>query len=93
MNALKKLIPTLSEENRYKAQLQMLKLQKESNDLLLAIKENTSDIGEFNRPDSVKAITWYNYQTVKRKSMISITCQTVVYVPLENNYILNSVLV
>lgn len=62
MDALKKLIPSLSEENRYKAQLQMLKLQKESNDLLLAIKENTSSIGEFNRPDSVKAITWYDYQ-------------------------------
>lgn len=63
MDALKKLMPSLSEENRLKAQLQMLKLQKESNDLLLAIKENTSDIGEFNRPDSVKAITWYDYQT------------------------------
>lgn len=63
MNELRDLIPSLEGEDKYKAQLQLLTLQKEANELLLAIKENTSKIGEFNRPQSVKAITWYDYKT------------------------------
>ena len=63
MNELRDLIPSLEGEDKYKAQLQLLTLQKEANELLLAIKENTSKLGEFNRPQSVKAITWYDYKT------------------------------
>ncbi len=63
MNELRDLIPSLEGEDKSKAQLQLLTLQKEANELLLAIKENTSKIGEFNRPRSVKAITWYDYKT------------------------------
>lgn len=63
MNELRDLIPSLEGEDKSKAQLQLLTLQKEANELLLAIKENTSKLGEFNRPQSVKAITWYDYKT------------------------------
>ncbi|HUM44707.1 MAG TPA: hypothetical protein PKI14_17315, partial [Fervidobacterium sp.] len=63
MNELRDLIPSLEGEDKHKAQLQLLTLQKEANELLLAIKENTSKLGEFNRPQSVKAITWYDYKT------------------------------
>jgi len=63
MNELRDLIPSLEGEDKHKAQLQLLTLQKEANELLLAIKENTSNLGEFNRPQSVKAITWYDYKT------------------------------
>ena len=50
MNELRDLIPSLEGEDKSKAQLQLLTLQKEANELLLAIKENTSKLGEFNYP-------------------------------------------
>jgi hypothetical protein len=63
IEALKKLMPSLDTKERFEARLQALKLQKEANDLLLEIKKNTEKIAEFNKPSSVKAITYYDYKT------------------------------
>lgn len=55
-------------EERYDAQIQLLELQKEANSLLLEIKENTAQIGEFNKPGFVKAITMYDYRAKDQTS-------------------------
>lgn len=63
MSALRRLLPSLDTKEKFEAQLQLLKLQKEANELLLDIKKNTEKVAEFNKPSSVKAISYYDYKT------------------------------
>jgi hypothetical protein len=56
-------IPKLNTDEQLSAQLQLLQLNKEANQILLDIKKNTSDVGEFNKPSFVKAMTYYDYMT------------------------------
>lgn len=75
MDALRSLMNTPAfkaskdyERERYEAQVQLLKLEKEANSLLLEIKKNTTKIGEFNKPGFVRAITYYDYKAKDAKS-------------------------
>lgn len=61
INELRRLIPKLDNEERLQAQVELLELQKRANELLLEIKENTSVLGEFNKPSYLKALTYYDY--------------------------------
>lgn len=61
INELRQLIPKLDNEERLQAQVELLELQKRANELLLEIKENTSVLGEFNKPSYLKALTYYDY--------------------------------
>lgn len=61
INELRQLIPKLDNEERLRAQVELLELQKRANELLLEIKENTSVLGEFNKPSYLKALTYYDY--------------------------------
>jgi hypothetical protein len=56
-------IPKLNADEQLNAQLQLLQIQKEANQILIDIKKNTSDVGEFNKPSFVKAMTYYDYMT------------------------------
>lgn len=49
-------------DERRDMEIHLLKLQKEANSLLLDIKENTQNLAEFNKPNFVRAITYYDYR-------------------------------
>lgn len=56
------------DREKFEAQLKLLQLQKESNQLLLDIKKNTTNLAEFNKPGIVKAMTYYDYKAKDTKS-------------------------
>jgi hypothetical protein len=60
---LRELIPKLDSKAQLEATLQEMQLQKEANQILLDIKKNTQQFGEFNKPSFVKAMTYYDYMT------------------------------
>jgi hypothetical protein len=60
---LQSLIPKLDSKSQLDATLQMINLNKEANQILLDIKKNTDQFGEFNKPSFVKAMTYYDYMT------------------------------
>jgi hypothetical protein len=63
-NQLKALYPKITDESeKLKAELELWSLQKEANDLLLAIKNNTgAALGDFNVPGGMDVITYYDYR-------------------------------
>ena len=65
---LNSLIPTLDTKDQIEAQLQSVNLQKDANQLLVDIKKNTSNFGEFNAPGFVKVMTYYDYMTKDSKA-------------------------
>lgn len=63
IKAFTDLIPKLDTKTQITAQVELLQMQAQANDLLLQIKKNTDKFGEFNKPSFVKTMTYYDYMT------------------------------
>ena len=66
LGQLRNLIPSITDpQEKMRAELQALQLQRDANALLLEIRNNTAtSVGEFNAPGSLRAMTFYDYRVL-----------------------------